>query len=77
VVQECEHELIVVHEARFHAECQRVIQERRMDDLARTYNLLSRTTHGLRPMLASFMECVTAVGLEALEALGETAIKVG
>ena len=76
VIQECETQLVVVHKERFHTECRRMIEDRLLDDLARTYNLLSRTAKGLDPMLESFKEAIESVGTTAIQLLGDSIIKV-
>ena len=76
MIQECETQLVIAHKDRFYAECQRMIEERRMEDLARTYSLLSRTARGLEPMLDSFRETIVTVGERAVQLLGDSAAKV-
>ena len=63
------------HTDRFYSECQRMVEERAVDDLARTYKLLSRSPRLLHPMLQSFASTVTAVGLEAVAPQGDAAAK--
>ncbi|KAK6495886.1 hypothetical protein TWF481_002931 [Arthrobotrys musiformis] len=63
----CQRVLIQDHKTLFHDEAQVLLDDDRQDDLKRMYNILSRITGGLEPLITKFETHIRKAGFEAID----------
>eukprot|EP01112_Ceratiomyxa_fruticulosa_P003138 TRINITY_DN1351_c0_g4_i1.p1 TRINITY_DN1351_c0_g4~~TRINITY_DN1351_c0_g4_i1.p1 ORF type:complete len:768 (+),score=165.40 TRINITY_DN1351_c0_g4_i1:391-2694(+) len=74
LVSKCDRVLIERHVERMWNEFQSLLQDDKVDDLARMYSLLSRIARGLEPLRTTMEKHVQNVGLDAISNIGSAAL---
>ncbi|CAG8443676.1 9696_t:CDS:10 [Ambispora gerdemannii] len=75
MIKECEKQYVAVHQSRIHTEFEAMISNERYEDCSMAYNLLSRITSGVNPLLEIFEQYITQIGKDLISRMGTGILK--
>ncbi|CAG8608507.1 6088_t:CDS:10, partial [Dentiscutata heterogama] len=75
IIRECETQYVAVHQSRIHGEFEAMISNEKYEDCTMAYNLLSRITNGVNPLLEIFERYISNIGKGLIERMGNSIAK--
>ncbi|RHZ52955.1 hypothetical protein Glove_454g2 [Diversispora epigaea] len=75
IIKECETQYVAAHQSRIHSEFESMISSERFEDCTMAYNLLSRISGGVNPLLEIFEQYITNIGKGLIARMGNSITK--
>ncbi|KAG9289195.1 hypothetical protein G9A89_022504 [Geosiphon pyriformis] len=75
IIKECETQYVAAHQSRIHNEFEAMVSNERYEDCSMAYNLLSRITGGVNPLLEIFERYITYIGKGLISRMGTGILK--